>query len=168
MPKITRIALPSAVAGAVIALVVSAAVARAPKPQSAKGGSISAVTAVSSAERTYVNVPAGKWANVPGANAKVTVPSGWHAALVIATLSADGICSGGECEVRVTVDGHVANPAANTDGFLIGQRNATFVRWMTVGHGAHTVQVQVGIATGTEGTVRLDDWSFTVERAKSG
>jgi hypothetical protein len=167
MSRTMRVALLSGILGAFAALTVSAAIASSTQSQTAKGGTISAVTAVSSSARTLVSVPAGKWATIPGASVRVSVPAGWRSALLVATLNADGICSGGECRVRMVVDGHVANPVANTDGFLIGQRNATVLRWLTVRSGTHTVRVQVGIGTGSAGLVRMDDWSFIVERAKS-
>jgi len=165
--RTSRIAIAAALAGGLTAVALTTAVAHAPQPQTANGRNISAVTSVSSSSRTNLNVPPNTWVNLRGASAKVTVPSGWRSALIISTLNAEGICAGGSCKVRITIDGHVTNPAVNPDGFLVAQRNATLVRSLTIGPGTHTVRVQAGIDGGAGGAVRVDAWSLIVETARS-
>jgi hypothetical protein len=139
------------------------------QPHKATGRSISAVSAVTSSGVTTVTVPSGvTWANLPGATAKVTVPANWKSALIISTLNADGFCTGGQCQARIVIDGRVANPAPGPrQAFFVGQRNCTIVRSLTIGPGTHTVSVQAGIRGAIGGLVEFDDWSLTVERARS-
>lgn len=113
---------------------------------------------------------------VPGATTTVFVPSG-ESALILARFSAESACSGGTgyCSVRILINGAEMDPVAgldfafdSTDG---GRETAasweshSMDRSRVVGPGTYTIVVQRA-TTSSATTLRLDDWSLTVERAQ--
>jgi len=143
-------------------------------PISVDAGSINHVNAVT--ETAAQTTSSTVFVNLPGAATNISVP-GDETALLVARFTAESQCDGGGagkfCSVRVLIDGVEANPASGLDfafdsvepgGSGLWEGNA-LDRSKLVGAGAHTVVVQWAV-TNTATVFRLDDWSFTVERAQ--
>ena len=125
------------------------------------------------APRTFVDLP--------GARTALTLPPDVDRMLLLVRFSAESACSGGAgaqyCPVRVIVDGMEALPAAGLDFAFDGTDSGTetassweshaMERTITVGPGAHTVQVQWAV-TSAATTFRLDDWLLAVEKFPVG
>jgi hypothetical protein len=127
--------------------------------------------ATTTASTTYVNVA--------GASTAITVPAG-ESALILARFSAESACYGGGtaghwCSLRIRIDGVDMDPSSGMD-FAFDSTNGgdegpsaweshSMDRSRVVGPGTHVVVVQAATTNATV-TLRLDDWSLTVERSQ--
>jgi hypothetical protein len=144
-------------------------------PVSGGAGSINHVNVVT--ETVAQTTSSTAFVALPGASTTISVPAG-EAALLVARFTAESQCTGAAagswCSVRILVNGAEADPASgidfafdavptvNTTDFWEGH---AMDRSKLVGAGNYVVIVQWAV-TNASTTFRLDDWSFTVERAQ--
>lgn len=137
-------------------------------PTVVQSGTPSVLAGATTAPLTFVNLP--------GASATLNLPTDANRTRLLVGFSAESACWGGSgaayCPVRVVVDGMETLPAAGIDFAFDAADSGTetansweshaMERTLTVGPGAHTVQVQWAV-TSAATTFRLDDWMLAVE-----
>jgi len=114
--------------------------------------------------------------DLPGSSTAISVPGPGNAR-ILARFSAESACFGGSgwCSVRILVDGVEMAPVVGSD-FAFDSTNAgadgaasweshSMDRSGVVGPGNHTVVVQWAMV-GTGISLRLDDWSLTIEQVQ--
>jgi len=164
--------------GLVGLLVGNATASRITAASSANGKAVKNVRVVRETSATTYTDDAS-WVNVPNASTVVTVPANKQS-MIIARFSAESDCYDGPvgdwCSVRILIGGVEGAPASGTDfafDSVDGQdcadgdgcwesHSMDRSRFGPLGPGNYTVQVQVQIEGAA--TLRLDDWSLTVER----
>jgi len=126
------------------------------------------VTVVSEVDFQDIVVIQNQWTDITDATAALTVPNNVTQALFLVRFEADNAfenCSLDTCQLRITLDGSNMQPDVVEfwDG---GPPTQAVDRWLTVGPGAHTVQVQLLNTEINASHVELNGWLLTLEVAK--
>jgi hypothetical protein len=131
-----------------------------------RGGAIAAVAVARGADATHSS--STTFVGVPGARLTMRGKG-----LLIIRFSAESECTGGTsgnwCSLEILVDGAQAKPASGSDFAFDTVDGGSWEgnameRSIKVGAGLHTIQLmEVNTSGATD--FRLDDWSFSVERA---
>ena len=141
------------------------------------GTSINRIVAVRSTD--FRDTSSTKFADIPGATATVTVPSGTHAVL-LARFTTQEDCNvgdgnpSGSCMARIMIGGSEMLPAFGgqiidtvAGGAAAGVRSAALDRSSgRLGPGTYTVHVQIRVTSGLM-ILEVTDWHLTVERIAS-